>query len=118
MIGMLLAEMPGEMGHDVSAIAATEEDAVADATRCMPDLMIVDEQLLEGSDLSAVTRILQSRAVPCVFISGAPAYPKRPGATVLQKPFLEADLVRAIQYVTSSANAPPPVAPVSRCTEV
>jgi two-component system, response regulator PdtaR len=118
MIGMLLAEMLGEMGYDVCAIAATEEDAVADATRCMPGLMIVDEQLLEGSGLSAVSRILQSRAVPCVFISGAPAYPKRPGATVLQKPFLEVDLVRAIQYVVGSANEPLPVAPVSRRTKV
>jgi two-component system, response regulator PdtaR len=106
MIGMLLAEMLGEMGYDVCAIASTEEEAVADATRCLPGLMIVDEQLLEGSGLSAVARILQTRAVPCVFISGAPAYPKRPGTTVLQKPFLEEELVRAIQYVVNSANAP------------
>jgi len=106
MIGMLLAEMLEEMGYDVCAIAATEEAAVADATRCQPGLMIVDEQLLEGSGLSAVTRILETRPVPCVFMSGAPMYPKRPGATVLQKPFLEEDLVRAIQYVVGHAGQP------------
>jgi DNA-binding response OmpR family regulator len=111
MIGMLLAEMLGEMGYDVCAIAATEEDAVADAARCNPGLMIVDEQLLEGSGLSAVERIHRTRRVPCVFISGAPTYPRRPGATVLQKPFLEEDLVRAIQYVVRTADAPLALSP-------
>jgi two-component system, response regulator PdtaR len=114
MIGMLLAEMLGEMGYDVCAIAATEDDAVADATRCNPGLMIVDQQLLEGSGLSAVDRILRTRPVPCVFISGAPMHPKRPGTTVLQKPFLEEDLVRAIQYVVGSADAPLPLPPAPR----
>lgn len=110
MIGMLLAEMLGEMGYEVCAIAATEEAAVADAARCQPGLMIVDEQLLEGSGLSAVNRILKARPVPCVFMSGAPTHPKRPGATVLQKPFLEEDLVRAIQHVVGNADQPIPPA--------
>jgi len=68
--------------------------------------MIVDEQLLEGTGLSAVKRILETRPVPCVFMSGAPTHPKRSGATVLQKPFLEEDLVRAIQYVVGNADQP------------
>ncbi len=106
MIGVLLADMLGEMGYNVCAIAATEDAAVADAARCNPGLMIVDEQLLEGSGTSAVERILRSGPVPCVFISGAPVRPNRPGATVLQKPFLEADLVRAITHVVRSADAP------------
>jgi DNA-binding response OmpR family regulator len=109
MIGLLLAEMLGEMGYDVCAIAATEEDAVTQALRYKPGLMIVDEQLLEGTGLSAVNRILRVRSTPCVFISGAPLRHKRPGATMLQKPFLEEDLVRAIQYVVGSADAPSPL---------
>jgi DNA-binding response OmpR family regulator len=36
MIGMLLAEMLGEMGYDVCAIAATEEDAVARQSAASP----------------------------------------------------------------------------------
>jgi CheY-like chemotaxis protein len=106
MIGLLLAEMLDEMGYDVCAVATTEEDAVAEEARCRPGLMIVDEQLLEGSGLSAVNRILRTRPIPCVFISGAPMHPKRPGATTLQKPFLEADLIRAIQHVVGAAEAP------------
>jgi DNA-binding NarL/FixJ family response regulator len=42
LIGMLLAEMLEDMGHNVCAIANAEEDAVADATRYKPGLMIVD----------------------------------------------------------------------------
>ncbi len=71
-IGILLAEMLGDMGYNVCAVAATEDDAVADAARCKPGLMIVDERLREGNGSSAVARILLDGPVPCVFISGAP----------------------------------------------
>ena len=108
MIGLLLAEMLGDMGYDVCAVATTEEDAVAEAARSTPGLMIVDEQLLEGSGLSAVDCILRTRAVPCVFTSGAPMQRKRPGVTTLRKPFLEADLIRAIQHVVGVVEAPLP----------
>jgi DNA-binding response OmpR family regulator len=103
LIGMLLAEMLEEMGYTVCAVVATEEDAVADAARCKPGLMIVDEQLREGSGVSAMERILRTSRVPCVFISGAPVRRTRPGAGILQKPFFEQDLVRAIRYVVGSA---------------
>jgi two-component system, response regulator PdtaR len=99
MIGMFLAEMLEDMGYTVCAVVATEDDAVADAARCKPELMIVDEQLREGSGVSAMERILQTSRVPCVFISGAPAQRGRPGANVLQKPFLVQDLIRAIRCV-------------------
>jgi DNA-binding response OmpR family regulator len=106
MIGILLAEMLEDMGYDVCAIAATEDDAVADAARCKPGLMIVDEQLREGSGSSAVERILLGGLVPCVFISGAPLRFSRTAKKVLRKPFLEGDLLRAIQDVLTGANAP------------
>lgn len=106
MIGLLLAEMLEEMGYAVCAIAATEEDAVADAAQFKPGLMIVDQMLREGTGMSAVERILRRGPVPCVFISGAPAHMAKLGASVLQKPFLEEDLVRAIRYVVDEAGAP------------
>jgi DNA-binding response OmpR family regulator len=104
MIGMLLAEMLEEMGYTVCAVVATEEDAVADAARCKPGLMIVDEQLREGSGVSAMKRILRTGRVPCVFISGAPVHGATLGANILQKPFLEQDLARAIRHVVGSAD--------------
>jgi DNA-binding response OmpR family regulator len=107
MIGILLAEMLEEMGYNVCSIASTEEDAVADAARFRPGLMIVDEHLREGSGVSAVERIRRERYVPCVFISGASVQVAGPGRIVLQKPFLEADLVRAIHYVVGCVEIPP-----------
>lgn len=106
MIGVLLAEMLEEMGYSVCAIAATEDSAVADAARCKPGLMIVDQYLLEGNGASAVERILRIGPIPCVFITGSPEYMAKPHANMLRKPFVEKDLVRAIRYVVGDADAP------------
>ena len=111
MIAMLLAEMLGGMGCQVCAISATEEDAVAMASRCKPGLMIVDEHLREGTGASAVERILLTQSVPCVFVSGGPVRRDTQGATVLQKPFLEQDLVRAIRNVVGDVHTPPAIIP-------
>jgi CheY-like chemotaxis protein len=105
MIGMLLAEMLGDIGYTVCAIAATEEEAVAIAAQCRPDLLIVDEHLREGSGMSAVDRILLTGPIPCVFISGAWLQPHRSDAHVLRKPFIEEDLIRAIKYVVGDTNS-------------
>ena len=98
-IGMLLAEVLAGMGHDVCAIEATEADAVTAATRCGPDLMFVDVQLGDGSGVSAVEKILRTGFVPHVFVSGDTLGVRalRPDAVVIQKPFRESDLARAIQ---------------------
>jgi two-component system, response regulator PdtaR len=105
MIGMLLADMLEEMGHKVCAIEATEAEAVSAAARCRPDLMIVDAHLREGSGVSAVEKICLTRSVPHVFVTGDVSNVKglRPDAVVLQKPFLETDLARAIQRALGPA---------------
>ncbi|MDR6290737.1 MULTISPECIES: response regulator [Inquilinus] len=98
-IAVLLAEVLEGMGYEVCAIEATEEDAVAAALRCRPDLMIVDVRLGDGSGVAAVERILRAGPVPHVFVSGDPSKVQalRPDAVVMQKPFREADLALAIQ---------------------
>jgi len=99
MIGILLAEMLEEMGHDVCAIEETEANAVAAAIRCRPQLMIVDVGLGEGSGVSAVDEISRTGSVPHIFISGDISRVKvlRPWAVALQKPFREPELERAIR---------------------
>ncbi|WP_198374745.1 response regulator [Neoroseomonas rubea] len=105
-IGMLLARMLKSMGHDVCAVETSEEDAVAAAMRCSPDLMIVDVILRHGSGIAAVEKVLQTRHVPHIFMSGAPVQPGRRGCVVLQKPFGEADIATAIERaVEASAEA-------------
>lgn len=99
LIGMLFADVLAAMGHDVCAIEATEADAVAAAARYKPDLMIVDARLRDGSGVSAVEEILRTGWVPHVFVSGETlsVHALRPGSVVIQKPFRDIDLDRAIQ---------------------
>ncbi len=108
MIGMVLAGMLEEMGHDICAIEATEADAVTAAAQYIPDLMIVDARLGDGSGVSAVEEILRTRFVPHLYMSGNSSSVKalKPGAVVLQKPFREAELARAIQRALDAAAAP------------
>jgi DNA-binding response OmpR family regulator len=98
MIGMLLAEMLLEMGHDVCAVEATEAGAVTAAARFIPDLMIVDVRLGDGSGVSAVEEIQRTGFVPHIFASADTSSVRalRPDAVAIQKPFRESDLVRAI----------------------
>lgn len=99
LIAMLLADMLGAMGYDVCAVEATEKGAVTAATRCNPELMIVDARLRDGSGVAAVEEILRTGWVPHVFVSGeiSTIQALRPSAIAIQKPFRDIDLKRAIQ---------------------
>lgn len=107
MIGMMLAEMLKEMGHDVCAIEINEAGAVAAADRCRPDLMIVDVLLGRGSGISAVTAILRAGPVPHVFVSGDLSKVKaaKPDAVAIRKPYREADIAQAIRRALDAADA-------------
>ena len=106
-IGELLAETLVGMGHDVCGIESNESDAVAAANRCKPDLMIVDAHLSVGSGVSAIESIVRTSPVPHVFMSGDTVTVRalRRRAVVIQKPFREPDLQRAIQSALGAAVA-------------
>jgi two-component system, response regulator PdtaR len=108
MIGMLLAEMLEAMGHDVCAIETTEPAAVTAAAEYRPGLMIVDARMGKGSGVSAVDKILRTQFIPHLFISGniSKISALRPDAVVLEKPFREAELTRAIQRAIDIAATP------------
>jgi CheY-like chemotaxis protein len=107
LIAMLLADTVIGLGHRVCAIEATEANAVAAAARFQPDMMIVDAGLSEGNGVSAVTTILRAGFIPHIFVTGDPVEVKAlmPGAVVLQKPFFEPELVRAIALALPPAIA-------------
>jgi CheY-like chemotaxis protein len=107
MVAAVLAELLEAQGHSVCAIAATEADAVAAAFQHFPEMMIVDAQLRAGSGLGAVDRIQGRRLVAHVFVCGDASRIRalRPGATVIQKPYFEQDLVRALQRALDAATA-------------
>ena len=115
-IGMLLAETLAGLGYEVCAIEATEAGAVAAAARCRPDLMIVDMNLAIGTGPAAMRAITCAAPVPHVFVTGG-RQAAAPGTVVLNKPFREADLVRAIGLAFGAAAValaapgwPPPAA--------
>jgi DNA-binding response OmpR family regulator len=95
------------MGHEVCAIETSRSGAVAAAAQYRPDLMIVDARLGDGSGIAAVEEILRTGFVPHLFISGniSRVEALKPGAAVLQKPFHEAELTRAIQRALDAAAA-------------
>jgi CheY-like chemotaxis protein len=74
-IAMHIEQIVEDMGHDVVASAMTRDEAVAEAARVQPDLVLADIQLADGSSgLDAVADILDMLDVPVVFIT---AYPER-----------------------------------------
>ena len=107
LVAILLAEFLVEMGHEVCATEATQTGAVAAAARTKPDLMIVDARLSQGSGVSAMAEILQSGFVPHIFVSGDTLSGQSISlaAVVIQKPYFEPDIVRAIGRALAAGSA-------------
>ncbi len=108
LIADLLTELIEAFGHKICAIESSESGAVAAAGRLKPDLMIVDVHLRNGSGISAVETITRAVHVPHIYVTGDAGAVRRlkPGATVLQKPYFELDLVLAIQSAFDATTAP------------
>lgn len=87
------------LGHDVTAVASTRDEAVSAAKDRRPGLVLADIQLADGSSgIDAVADILDDHDVPVIFIT---AYPERlltgerlEPAFLISKPFLP-DMVKA-----------------------
>jgi CheY-like chemotaxis protein len=106
LIAMLLCDILVEMGHSVCALESTEKGAVAAALQHRPEMMIVDDGLLQGRGISAIAQILHSGFVPHVLVSGDSGARERlhPRTVTLRKPFREIDLVDAIQRALGAAD--------------
>jgi DNA-directed RNA polymerase specialized sigma24 family protein/CheY-like chemotaxis protein len=98
-IALDLENLVYELGHHVTGIATTRDDAIRMAREQRPELVLADIKLADGSSgIDAVTAILKDFDIPVVFIT---AYPEqlltgqRPEPTYLiAKPFSR-DTVRA-----------------------
>ena len=101
-ISMLLTMMLEEMGFEVCGTASSEVEAVVEAARTRPDLIVTDVNLAEGNGIAAIEAICRKRPTPHIFISAAPSVVRslHPDAIVLEKPFHFADLERAIGKAT------------------
>ena len=92
MISMDLAGIVQELGHEVSAVARTRDEAVRAADTEPPGLVLADIQLADGSSgIDAVKDILAGFSVPVIFITAFPQRlltGERPEPTfLLTKPF-------------------------------
>ncbi len=105
-LAVVLKELLAALGHRICHIAATQAEAVTAARRHKPDLMIVDQGLLQGDGLSTVDEVDRSGiSVAHVFVSGNPARVKdhRPTAVVVRKPFRLNELTRAIDAALATS---------------
>ena len=74
-ISLDLQSIVREMGHKVIATATTRDEAVREARRTSPELVLADIKLADvSSGIDAVRQILSEVEVPIVFIT---AYPER-----------------------------------------
>ena len=105
-IALLFAEVLEEMGHVVCGTEATEAGAITAASISKPDLIITDVRLREGNGIAAMNAILHTGFVPHVYVSGDMIDQNliSPAAGLLQKPFYEQQLVKAIERALDPAN--------------
>ena len=100
-IAMDIESMVRDLGHDVTGIAVTRDEAVALARKVKPGLVLADIQLADDSSgIDAVKDILAEFTVPVIFITAFPERlltGERPEPTFLiTKPFQRSTVKAAI----------------------
>ena len=99
LVSMLVEDMLSDLGCLVVGPAAELEEAMHLAQNADIDLALLDVNL-GGKPIFPVADALKARGVPFAFASGygeAGLSEDHRGASVLQKPFREADLARALR---------------------
>jgi DNA-directed RNA polymerase specialized sigma24 family protein/CheY-like chemotaxis protein len=99
-IGLDLTRVVRELGHNVTGVAATRDEAVELARSAPPGLVLADIRLADGSSgIDAATQILREFDIPIIFVTAFPEHlltGERPEpAFLITKPFRE-DAVKAI----------------------
>lgn len=113
LIAMDLETLVKDLGHDVTGIATTHEEAVEAALASRPTLVLADIQLADDSSgIEAVKEILGQFAVPVIFIT---AFPERlltgdrpEPAFLITKPFQRSSVKAAISQALFFDNATVP----------
>ena len=99
-IALDLTRVVRELGHTVTGVASTRDEAVALAEAKRPGLLLADVRLADGSNgMDAARDILQSVDVPVIFVTAFPEHlltGERPEpAFLITKPFRE-ETVKAL----------------------
>jgi CheY-like chemotaxis protein len=105
---MLLVDMLEAIGCEIAAVASRLDDALEKAQHLSFDLAVLDVNL-ESANTFQVAELLSKRAIGFVFATGygkAHLRADLTNAPVLQKPFVERDVARALRRAVQSAYAP------------
>lgn len=113
-IAMDIETIVRDLGHDVTAVAVTRDEAVREALSDRPGLVLADIQLADDSSgIDAVKDILAEFAVPVIFITAFPERlltGERPEPTFLiTKPFQRSTVKAAIAQALFFDEATAPV---------
>ena len=103
LVSMLVEDMLADLGCTVVGPAAEIDEAMALAESADIDLALLDVNL-GGTPIFPVADALKARGVPFAFASGygeAGLSEDHRGASVLQKPFREADLAKALRELVA-----------------
>ena len=103
-VAMLVEDMLAGLGAQVVGPAAQVEEAVEMARSAQLDVAVLDVKL--GSSSSArVAEVLRERAIPYVLATGFdnPLGPHGDNIPLLQKPYLQEDLERALLQALNGA---------------
>lgn len=100
LIAIEIEQLVEELGHKVSGVARTHQEAVELFERAKPKMVLADIQLADGSSgIDAVNDILNSAEIPVIFITAFPERlltGERPEPTFLvTKPF-NPEMVKAL----------------------
>ncbi len=100
LIAMDIESLVTDLGHSVTGIARTRDEAVALYNKTQPKMVLADIQLADGSSgIDAVNDILSGNSIPVIFITAFPERlltGERPEPTFLvTKPF-NPDMVKAL----------------------
>lgn len=98
LVAMLIEDMLSDMGYEVVAVAARFDQALETARTIGADLAILDLNLA-GARTDAVAEVLRARGIPFMFATGygaAGVTAEWSHVPVVQKPFQESDLSRAL----------------------
>lgn len=104
---ILIEGMLTDLGHEVATIAARVSNALAAVESETFDLAILDLRL-QGESVVPVADALAAKGLPFMFATGydrnglPPAYRSNP---LLQKPFSQNDLQRALDALTAGHQA-------------
>jgi DNA-binding response OmpR family regulator len=102
LVGLLLADMLADLGHQVVNVVHRLSDGLAAIGNAPLDLAILDVNLA-GEQSFPIAAVARSRAIPVLYVTGfvREHIPELAGAVVLPKPYTSGDLERAVAAALS-----------------